>query len=272
MSFTLLLLGLVSLAGAQTRVPLPVPAPPADGMVRIFSATWPDGMQEIWDIDRTRYDALPVWDPAGGPIPLTLSDALKAAEAWLTRQNPAVKTWLAITTALMREGNGRWLYRVNFAPEGTPASLLLPPVSPSTAGRLSLVVLLDGSVLEPKRIAGAPLTQSPLGQQTVQDPAGVYRAGAGVVRPEVLENPKPRYTAAAMRARIEGTVRLSCVVGTDGRCEDIKIVQSLDRDNGLDDEAVNNLRQWRFTPGTLDGRPVKVFVIVELDFNLRDKK
>jgi protein TonB len=65
---------------------------------------------------------------------------------------------------------------------------------------------------------------------------------------------------------------MSCVVNTDGQCEDIKILQSLDRDNGLDDEAVNTLRQWRFAPGTLNGVAVKVQVIVELQFNLRDRK
>ena len=236
-------------------------------MVRLSFASWPDGTQEIWDIDRTRYDALPVWGPAA-PIPLTLSDALKAAEAWLTRQRPDVKTWLATNTALIRDVSGRsWLYRVTFAPEGTPASDLL---APGTTGRFPLVVLLDGSVVEPKRIQGAPLTQNPPGRKPVQDPTGVYSVGAGVVAPRVLESPKPKYTAAAMRAKKEGEVRLTCVVNTDGRCEDITITQSLDSD--LDDEAINTLRQWRFTPGTLEGTPVKVRVIVELSFNLRDKK
>ena len=114
-----------------------------------------------------------------------------------------------------------------------------------------MLVLLDGSVVEPKRYQGTPITQNAQSQQPVQDPTGVYRAGAGVAVPQVLVSPKPKYTEAAMRARIQGEVRLSCVVNTNGRCEDIKIVQSLDTDNGLDNEALSALQQWRFTPGTL---------------------
>jgi TonB family protein len=270
MIFTALLLPLLALGGAQVRVPLPTPPPPADGMVRLSFMSWPDGTLEIWDIERSRYDALPVWNPTAGPVPLTLSEALKAAEAWLTRQNPDVKSWVTTNTTLAPGVGGKsWSYRVTLAPEGTAVGDLTVP---GASGRFSLLVLLDGSVVEPKKIQGAPITQTALPRQPVQDPTGVYRAGVGVLAPRVIESPKPKYSAAAMRARIQGQIRLSCIVNTDGRCEDIKIVQSLDRDNGLDDEAVNTLRQWRFAPGTLDGQPVKVFVNVELWFNLQDKK
>jgi len=260
---TLLFLGLLALAGAQTEVPLPVPPPPAEGMVRV-STSWTAGTLEIWDIERARYDARRVWIPAAGPVPLTLSEAIKAGEALLTRQHPDVKAWFPTNTSLVRDADGRaWAYKftVGDAVGG-----------PGNAGRFSLMVLLDGSILEPTRIQGPPTTMNTASRQPVQDPAGVYRAGAGVAVPQVLVSPKPKYTAPAMRARIEGQVRLSCVVNTVGLCEDIKIVQSLDRDNGLDDEAINTVRQWRFRPGTLDGQPVKVFVIVELQFNLTDRK
>jgi hypothetical protein len=210
-SFTVLLLGLLSLAGAQVPVPLPTPPKPADGMVRVSFTSW-DGTLEIWDIDRSRYDALPVWSPADGSAPLTLTDALKAAEAVLTLQHPAVKTWFATNTALLRDACGRaWSYRVTLR-AGTYA--------PGTAtGRFSLLVLLDGSVVEPKRYQGTPSAQNALPQQPVQDPSGAYRVGAGVVAPRVLFS--------------------------------------------LDDGAINTLQQWRFTPGTLNGTPVKVSVIVD---------
>ena len=168
-------------------------------------------------------------------------------------------------TALVRDAGGRALaYKVTLG--ASPGVLNVP----GTTGRFSLLVLLDGSVVEPMRIQGAPI--APPARPPVQDPSGVYRVGGGVIAPRVLESPKPRYTQSAMRARIEGEIRLSCVVNTDGRCEDITILQSLDRDNGLDEEAINTLRQWRFTPGTLEGQPVNVRVIVELSFNLRDRK
>jgi len=48
-------------------------------MVGLSFASWLDGTQEIWDIDRARYDALPLWSPAAAPIPLTLSDVAAMA-------------------------------------------------------------------------------------------------------------------------------------------------------------------------------------------------
>jgi len=43
----------------------------------------------------------------------------------------------------------------------------------------------------------------------------------------------------------------------------------LDTQHGLDDEAVKALKQWRFSPGTKDGKPVPVVVELEMTFTLR---
>jgi TonB family protein len=37
----------------------------------------------------------------------------------------------------------------------------------------------------------------------------------------------------------------------------------------LDEQAINALKQWKFEPGTLKGKPVAVRVRVEMEFNLR---
>ena len=100
--------------------------------------------------------------------------------------------------------------------------------------------------------------------------AGQVDAGAqGVVAPRVISSVQPSYTEAAMRARIEGTVVLGAVVQTDGTVAAITIVRSLDSTNGLDEQAINALKQWKFEPGTLKGKPVAVRVRVEMEFNLR---
>jgi len=96
----------------------------------------------------------------------------------------------------------------------------------------------------------------------------VYKADhAGVVLPTLVAQIKPQYTAAAMRARIEGSVTLECVVGTDGSVGDVRVVKFLEPE--LDQEAINAARQWRFKPGTKDGKPVPVQVSIELWFSLR---
>jgi len=64
-----------------------------------------------------------------------------------------------------------------------------------------------------------------------------------------------QYTASAMRAGIEGAVRLQVVVNADGTVGDVMVDRSLDRTHGLDDEAVKAAKQWQFTPGSVKGAP-----------------
>ena len=93
----------------------------------------------------------------------------------------------------------------------------------------------------------------------------------GVIAPRLVTSVKPTYTAEAMRGRIEGRVVLSAVVQEDGTVGDVTIVRSLDSMYGLDEQAIKALKQWKFVPGTLKGKAVKVRVRVELDFNLRSR-
>ena len=98
---------------------------------------------------------------------------------------------------------------------------------------------------------------------------GIYNIGNGVSSPIPIYDPKPKYTADAMRAKVQGTVAMSAVVMPDGSVTNIQIVRSLDQSFGLDDEAKRTAATWRFRPGMLKGEPVAVRVIIELDFNLR---
>ena len=98
---------------------------------------------------------------------------------------------------------------------------------------------------------------------------GVYRPGSGVTTPRVLREVKPQYTSDAMRARVQGTVWVECVVQPSGVCTNIEIVRSLDQNFGLDQQAVTAASEWRFEPGTRLGEPVPVLVTIELTFTLR---
>ena len=84
-----------------------------------------------------------------------------------------------------------------------------------------------------------------------------------------LPKPVPQYTKEALSRRIQGTVMLSAVVSPDGAAYEIAVIKSLDPKFGLDQSAVNTLRKTRFTPGTRDGRPVPVRVVVEYSFTAR---
>jgi periplasmic protein TonB len=98
---------------------------------------------------------------------------------------------------------------------------------------------------------------------------GVYRPGNGVTLPRLLHEEKPQYTSDAMRAKVQGTVLLECVVRPDGSITDVQVIRSLDPTFGLDQQAVVAARKWRFAPGTRLGEAVPVLITIELTFTLR---
>ena len=97
--------------------------------------------------------------------------------------------------------------------------------------------------------------------------APIYKPGNGVTAPTVVRQVKPQYTPAAMKAKVEGIVGVECVVEATGRVGDVTVTRSLDE--GLDQEAIKAVRQWRFEPGTKDGKAVRVRVTLEMSFTLR---
>jgi TonB family protein len=96
----------------------------------------------------------------------------------------------------------------------------------------------------------------------------IYKIGPGIAAPKVLEKgSEPQYTDDARAAKLEGTVGLTIVVGTDGRAHDIKVTKPLDP--GLDGSAVKSIMTWRFQPGTKNGKAVAVLAKIEVNFHLK---
>ena len=98
---------------------------------------------------------------------------------------------------------------------------------------------------------------------------GAEREGTpGLVLPKLTKAAPPHYTAQAMRRKIQGAVEVQAVVGVDGAVDRVRIFKSLDKKYGLDEEALASARKWQFEPGTLNGKPVPVLVIVHMEFYL----
>ncbi|HZU21479.1 MAG TPA: energy transducer TonB [Terriglobales bacterium] len=95
---------------------------------------------------------------------------------------------------------------------------------------------------------------------------GIYSVGGGVSAPRIVFQPDPEYSDEARKAKYQGVVVLWCVVGADGRVRDIRVQRSLGM--GLDQKAVEAVRNWKFEPARKDGTPVPVQVSVEVNFRL----
>lgn len=96
---------------------------------------------------------------------------------------------------------------------------------------------------------------------------GVFSPGGGVTAPTVLSKVDPQYSEEARRQRHQGTVVLEAIVRKDGTVEILSVVRGLGY--GLDENAIEALRKWRFRPGMRNGEPVDVALNIEVNFNLR---
>jgi TonB family protein len=96
---------------------------------------------------------------------------------------------------------------------------------------------------------------------------GPYRPGSGIEPPRLVREVRADYTEDARQRGLVGDVVLEIVVRRDGTVGDVKILQGLA--GGLNDRAVQAVRQWRFTPARRQGIPVDVVVEVALEFKLR---
>ena len=98
---------------------------------------------------------------------------------------------------------------------------------------------------------------------------GAAREGMpGLVMPKARDIPIPKYTAEAMRQKIQGVVEVEAVVAADGTVDRVRVKTSLDATFGLDEEALRAARRATFEPGTLNGRAVPVLVTFKLEFRL----
>jgi len=97
----------------------------------------------------------------------------------------------------------------------------------------------------------------------------VYPVGGGVTIPQVVYQPEPEFSEEARRKKVSGIVMLRFILTTKGEPTDIRVTKSLG--SGLDEKAIDAVRQWKFKPATKDGMPVSVQLMVEVDFHLANK-
>ena len=151
------------------------------------------------------------------------------------------------------------LPNVNLANLGDPLGIPGPPSSgPGTGGGIGTGT--GGGVGPGKGGGVGPGEGGGIG-------GGVFRVGGGVSAPSVLYRVEPTYSEEARKAKYQGVVVLSAIVRRDGTIEILKVVRGLGL--GLDENAIQALKQWKFRPGMKNGIPVDVALNIEVNFSLR---
>lgn len=87
--------------------------------------------------------------------------------------------------------------------------------------------------------------------------------------PVAVRRIPPEYPTWARRMGIEGTVILQVEIFEDGTVGAVEVVQSLQSGpGGLDEAAINAVKQWRFAPAKSQGKPIAVWATIPIEFRL----
>jgi TonB family protein len=84
--------------------------------------------------------------------------------------------------------------------------------------------------------------------------------------PRLISRRDPEYTTEARTGHLEGKVELAITVDINGRPTEIQVTRGLGA--GLDEKAVECVKNWRFRPALRSGQPVTAFASVEVVFRL----
>lgn len=88
-----------------------------------------------------------------------------------------------------------------------------------------------------------------------------------VQKPVKIIEVQPQYTEIARKARIQGVVILQTIIDKEGNITDVKILKALPM--GLAEAAVSAVKQWKYEPATLNGKPVAVYFNLTVNFQLQ---
>jgi protein TonB len=95
---------------------------------------------------------------------------------------------------------------------------------------------------------------------------GVKNVGNGVIGPKIIYQPEPEFSEEARKAKFMGVVTVSIIVDAQGKPQNVKVLRGVGM--GLDEKAMEAVRQYRFKPATENGKPVAVFLNVEVNFEI----
>ncbi len=97
-------------------------------------------------------------------------------------------------------------------------------------------------------------------------PDGAQRISPGVQSQKLISKPQPVYPPIAKSARIQGTVTLQAIIGTDGAVQNLQVVSAASP--LLVQAAMDAVKEWVYQPTLLNGNPVTVVTTIDVNFTL----
>jgi TonB family protein len=98
------------------------------------------------------------------------------------------------------------------------------------------------------------------------DASGIYHVGNGVLPPQIIYAPEAKFTDQARAAKYSGNAGVSLIVDAQGNPQNVRTMNHLKM--GLDEQALAAVKQYKFKPATLQGKPVPVEVDIVVRFKI----
>ncbi len=95
---------------------------------------------------------------------------------------------------------------------------------------------------------------------------GVYKIGGGVSAPVVIYSVEPEFSEEARKAKVAGNVLVAIIVDANGHPQNVRVIRGIGM--GLDEKAVEAVRQYRFKPAMMNGKPVAVELNFDVNFQI----
>lgn len=95
---------------------------------------------------------------------------------------------------------------------------------------------------------------------------GVFRVGKGISEPKLIYSVDPEFSDEARRAKYQGVCIVSLIVDAQGNPQNVHVSRSLGM--GLDEKAIEAVKQYKFKPAYFQGRSVAVQIDVVVNFRI----
>ena len=136
----------------------------------------------------------------------------------------------------------------------------------------SALLFLSVLLLPSKTFAQTAAPQDSGGGAGASAPAGsgnygpLRRIGGGVSAPAVLFHVAPQFSEEARQKKFMGVVLINMIVDQQGRPQNVHVLRGVGM--GLDEKAIKAVKQYKFKPALLGGKPVPVELNVEINFQM----
>jgi periplasmic protein TonB len=95
---------------------------------------------------------------------------------------------------------------------------------------------------------------------------GLMHLGGGVSAPSLIYAPDPEFSDEARRAKYQGVCIVGLIVDAQGNPQQAHVVRPLGM--GLDEKALEAVRQYKFKPAMYKGKAVPVEINIEVNFRI----